>query len=99
MKKTILLALTLVLTASLMTGCRRRTADETSMPNNTGATETTAHTQPSTHETTHPSTQATTMPTMPEPTFDTNVPDSSDGSGATLPGNDDMARRRVRPVR
>lgn len=94
MKKTILLALTLVLTASLMTGCRRRSANETSMPDGSTATEATATTAA-----THPSTQATTRPTMPEPTFDTNVPGTTDDSGATLPGNDDMARRRVRPGR
>ncbi len=81
MKKIGILALCLVLTAALFSGCRR----------NVG-TETTAPTQTTTQPTTKPTT-STTAPTTPStnpstaPTGNTMVPGSTDTTGGKVGSN------------
>lgn len=100
MKKITVLALSLVLILGLFTGCRRRTDAETSMPHNTDPLDTTYHTHPSTHETTRPSTHETTRPSTHESTTPSHPgTDATDNTEIHIPGDENAARRRVRPIR
>lgn len=74
MRKIAFLALSLVLTACILTACRRNTTGESSMPS-----ETNTATQASSAAT-EPATQNTGSPVMP--TVDL-VPDGSEGGDAT----------------
>lgn len=103
MKKLTILALTLILTGSLLTACRNPMNDnatgtdsaplETVLPTNVDTAPSTHATMPST-QATAPSTAATHPST--EMTEGTNNPtDTSDGTGST--DNSNVARRRRLP--
>ena len=76
MKKTIAIAMVLVLSLGLMAGCRSRGNDNTTAPT----------TRPTTAPTTRPTTAPTTMPTT-EPTTDTTM---MPGTDDMMPDGEDM---------
>ena len=86
MKKFAILALCLVLTAALFSGCRRNVGTETTAPTQTTTQPTAKPTTPTTAPTT-PSTTATTPSTAP--TGNTMVPGSNqtEGTGGKVGSN------------
>ena len=98
MKKISIFALVLVLTAGLLTACRRPVKDEMTLPSTHATTPSTHATMPSTHAT-MPSTHAT-MPSThaTEPSTHTTQPHSTDGTDMVDPtDHSDAARRRRLP--
>ena len=79
MKKIGILALILILTTAVFTGCRRPNADPTELPSTEGA-----NLMPTEAPTTVPTTLPMTEPTM-DVTMDTSLPtdaaDATDGAG------------------
>jgi len=85
MKKFAIIALTLVLTASLFTACRKAPSDETSKPSD-GDTSTSTTAAPTTKPTTAPSTQtAPSVETVPGTT-----------NGGMIDGNGKINRPMMR---
>lgn len=98
MKKISIVALVLVLTAGLMTACRRPMEDEMTLPSTHATTPSTHVTTPSTHATT-PNTHATEPSThVTDPSNHATQPDSTDGTDMINPtDHSDAARRRRLP--
>lgn len=101
MRKIILLALTAILSLSLMTGCRRNTGtDTTGATNNTNTTtvpqsSATTGTVPSTAPSTVPSGTASSAPSTSTATEATLLPEGTMESGATESAP--RARHRLPP--
>ena len=93
MKKICILALVLVLTVSVMAGCRSGNSGDTT---NTTAAPTTASTAaPTTMPTTAPTTSPATMPTtvMTEPTMEDILPGTEDTVDPTNGANNSTGAR------
>lgn len=93
MKKISILALVFVLTAGLMTACRRPSADETTTPGTDYATTGTTATNPTTAPTTVPTTPAT----MPSPTDSSDATENSGGINTMDPTESMPGKHRRMP--
>lgn len=93
MKRFCMIALVLVLTVCLMTGCfGRNNNDSTSTP----STSTAPTTQPTTRPVTRPTTQPTTQPDSTMPGMDDMIPGTEDTINPTNGANQDTGSSKGR---
>lgn len=96
MKKTAILAMAFVLSACMLTACRRGPASETAKPTVTNATQpTTMHTTPSTVPSTAPATHATVPSSTTEHTRGTDETMHSSVTETTTTTNNGRSRQSV----
>lgn len=92
MKRSFIIILTLVLTATVFTGCRRKKVEPTTAPTTMPTTAPTA--EPTTAPTTRPTTAPTTQPTTPS---ENETIEGGLGDTQETVGTDEGKSRRMMP--